>query len=62
MSVVAEYLSKISLGEPQSYKNLTLFPLISDKHIEPNYLLLDEALEKGGRVSPRCLTREVSLN
>ena len=47
MSVVAEYLSKINLGEPQSYKNLTMFPLISDEHIEPNYLLLDEALAQG---------------
>jgi hypothetical protein len=47
MSVVAECLSKAELGEPQTYRNLSLFPLLADGIAEPDYLLLDEALERG---------------
>lgn len=47
MSIVAERLSGVSLGEPQMYKNLALFPLISDEKVEPHYQLLDEALSQG---------------
>ncbi len=47
MSVVAERLSQVSLGEPQVHHNLTLFPLISAGNVEPHYRLLDEALELG---------------
>jgi hypothetical protein len=47
MSVVAECLSTAELGDPQSYRNLSLFPLLADRIAEPNYLLLDEALEQG---------------
>ena len=52
MSAVAECLFKAELGEPQSYRNLSLFPLLADGIAEPDYLLLDEALERGcARVS-----------
>lgn len=44
MSVVAECLSRISLGEPQVHNNLTLFPLIAAESEAPRYQLLDEAL------------------
>jgi hypothetical protein len=47
MSAVAECLSKAELGEPQTYRNLSLFPLLADGIAEPDYLLLDEALERG---------------
>jgi len=47
MSAVAACLSKAELGEPQSYRNLSLFPLLADGIAEPEYLLLDEALERG---------------
>jgi hypothetical protein len=46
MSVVAERLSQVSLGEPQAYKNLLLFPLIAEGSVEPRYQLLDDALAK----------------
>jgi hypothetical protein len=47
MSAVAECLSKAGLGEPQHYRNLSLFPLLADGIVEPDYLLLDAALERG---------------
>ncbi len=47
MSVVAERLSQVSLGEPQVYKNLVLFPLIAEGNVEPRYQLLDDALAQG---------------
>ena len=47
MSAVAECVSKLTLGEPQVHRNLSLFPLLGDGVAEPDYLLLDDAL-KGG--------------
>ena len=47
MSAIAECLSKAELGEPQIHRNLSLFPLLADGIAEPDYLLLDEALEHG---------------
>ncbi len=48
MSIVAERLSQVSLGEPRIHHNLALFPLIlAGGNAEPRYRLLDEALEQG---------------
>jgi hypothetical protein len=47
MSVVAECLSTIRLGEPQRYQNLSIFPLLGEADNAPEYLLLDEALAQG---------------
>lgn len=47
MSAVAECLSKVHLGEPQSHHTLSLYPLLGDGVAEPAYLLLDEALKRG---------------
>ena len=47
MSVVAESLSKLTPGEPQTHRNLSLFPLLGDGLAEPGYLLLDTALAQG---------------
>jgi hypothetical protein len=47
MSVVAERLSQVTLGEPQVYKNLVMFPLIAEGNVEPRYQLLDDALAQG---------------
>jgi len=60
MSAVAECLSRLTLGEPQVYQNLSLFPLLGDGVAEPGYLLLDEALAQGCVLLPgpgpaRCL-------
>lgn len=35
MSVVAESLSKVILGAPQTHRNLSLFPLLGDGIAEP---------------------------
>ncbi|MEE4279106.1 MAG: DUF6569 family protein [Halieaceae bacterium] len=47
MSVVAESLSKVILGAPQTHRNLSLFPLLGDGIAEPGYVLLDAALAQG---------------
>ncbi len=47
MPVVAERLSQVKLGTPQTYNNLAMFPVTAEGDIEPNYLLLDEALAQG---------------
>ncbi len=47
MSIVAEYLSQVRLGDPQIHNNLVMFPLFSKDNVEPDYQLLDEALERG---------------
>lgn len=47
MQVIAETLSNIHLGEPSSHFNLTVFPLLSLTAANPEYLILDEALEQG---------------
>ena len=43
---IAESLTALKLGEPQTHVDLTLFPLIGDLEAAPGYLLLDEALER----------------
>ena len=47
MSVVAERLSQVSLGEPRAHKNLVMFPLLADGNVEPRYQLLDDVLAQG---------------
>jgi hypothetical protein len=44
---IGHSLTGVKLGEPQTYVNLTLFPLIGDESEPPPYTLLDEALERG---------------
>jgi hypothetical protein len=44
---LADCLSITELGEPQTHRNLSLFPLLADGIAEPGYLLLDEALGRG---------------
>ena len=55
MSVIAECVSKVTVGEPQTHGNLNLLPLLGDGVAAPDYLVLDEALKAGCA----CLT-EVS--
>ena len=42
-------LKSLTLGEPQTFQNVTLFPLLSNLDLEPDYVPLSEAL-KGGQV------------
>jgi hypothetical protein len=43
---IGHSLAGLKLGESQTYVNLTLFPLIGDGDSAPEYLLLDEALDR----------------
>jgi hypothetical protein len=43
---IGHSLAALKLGESQTYSNLTLFPLIGDGDPAPEYLLLDEALDR----------------
>ena len=46
IKAVGEYLDTLKVGRKQTYKNLTIFPLLSTYGIAVDYLTLDEALEK----------------
>ena len=44
--IIKNYIDHIQIGAEQSYKNLTIFPVLSDYVIPFDYLTLDEALSK----------------
>ena len=44
--LVSDYLNHLSLGTKQEYRNMAVFPLLSDRENSFDYLLLDEALEE----------------
>ncbi len=44
MTVIAECLSRIELGEPTRFENLVLYPLFGDGPAVPDYRLLDAVL------------------
>jgi len=46
-NLIKKYIDGINLGSPQSYKNLTVFPLVSNRTLDLDYLTLDEALDQG---------------
>ena len=41
------YLKKAKIGRKQSYQNLAVFPLLSHYATALNYIMLDEAPDKG---------------
>ena len=43
-NIIHEFIGGLKLGRKQSYKNLTVFSLLSDYDADLNYLTLDEAL------------------
>jgi hypothetical protein len=43
--LVADYVSHITEGAEQRYRNMTVFPLLCDRESTADYLLLDEALD-----------------
>ncbi len=45
-NLIKEYIDGIKIGNVQSYKNLAVFPLVSDYHLDLDHLTLDEALDK----------------
>ncbi len=46
MEFILDALKNVRIGEPASYKNLTVFPLLGISAREAEYLTLDEALER----------------
>ncbi len=47
MNSISQRLDRISVGESQQFKNLTMFPLLDNDPHEAHYLLLEEVLESG---------------
>jgi len=45
--VIREYLEGAKIGRKQAYKNMAVFPLLSDYSVGLEYILLDEALGAG---------------
>ena len=43
---IKTYLTKIQIGAEQSFKNLSIFPLLSDYFIPFDYLTIDDAVSK----------------
>ena len=46
MELILDAVKNVRVGEPASYKNLTVFPLFGIDLKAADYLTLDEALEK----------------
>lgn len=46
MKILQDTLQSLSLGAPQHYRNLSMFPLVANANKKPDYLVLDEALER----------------
>lgn len=44
-ALIGDYLGQTTLGDAQTHKNLTIFPVLSKHEIALDYLTLDEALE-----------------
>lgn len=47
MSAIADRLSRVVVGNPVQFHNLTLFPLLADGLAQPGYRLLEAALADG---------------
>jgi len=47
MTLIATRLAQVTLGEPQTCHNLTLYPLLAEGPDQPGYQLLDAALAAG---------------
>lgn len=71
MTLIADRLTQVTLGQPQQYRNLTLYPLLAEGRAEPGYQLLDQALalgsarvtevSEGGSVPELCFVNDGDL-
>jgi len=43
--LILDHLNHITMGDKQTYKNIVVFPLLCNKEISVDYILLDEAIE-----------------
>ena len=46
MKQIISFLETAKLARKQVYRNLTVFPLLTPNEIEPDYLILDQALDR----------------
>ena len=44
---IADAITGLDIGQPQSHRNLVIFPLLRDGDTGPQYLTLGEALDEG---------------
>ena len=42
---IDDFISSLRLGEPDSFRNLTVYPLYSEYSVMDGYTLLDEAMK-----------------
>ena len=47
MEPIQSFLNTAKLARKQSFKNLTMFPLLAPNGTKPDYLTLEEALDRG---------------
>jgi hypothetical protein len=45
-TIVSSYLSQLQIGDPRTHEHLTIFPLFHKKGGDPEYITLEEALER----------------
>ena len=43
--IITDFLGQIKIGRKQSFKNLSMYPLLSNYRITFDYFTLDEALD-----------------
>lgn len=43
--IITDFFGQLKIGRKQSFKNLTVYPIISDYHVAFDYFTLDEALD-----------------
>ena len=46
MKQIISFLETTKLARKQAHRNLTVFPLLAPNKIEPDYLILDQALNR----------------
>ena len=46
MKLINDTLAALSIAAPQRFSNLTVYPLIAPADLDPDYLVLDEALRR----------------
>lgn len=71
MTLIATRMARVTLGEPQTCYNLTLYPLLAEGPAQPGYQLLDAALAggtarvtelgEGGSVPQLCFVNDGDL-
>ena len=44
--IISSYLSNLKFGDMQTFKNITIVPILTDLNHSPKYITLDEALKK----------------